>query len=233
MYILSLETSTKNFSLAISKDEKVLRFRRIRTDKILESSMIASIENLLESCQLTFKKVDAVAVGLGPGSFTSLRVGLSTVKAFGLATNKKIVGVSSLDVIANGVLGQKADQVCVLVDARRGKVYVAIYDMKLNRKTDYLLTTIEDVLDRVQGRTLFVGDGIPLYKDQIEAAYVSYNKKNTTECKPIFAIEKSWYPKAAQLAKLAFKRMELKNYDDPASIVPIYLYPQDCQVNRS
>ncbi len=232
MYILCLETSTKNFSLAIAKDEKVLRFRNVRTDRILESSMTSSIDKLLVSCDLNFKKVDALAVGLGPGSFTSLRVGLSTVKAFALATGQKVAGVCSLDVLASGVSEEKTDEICVLVDARRGKVYAAIYDKNLSRKTEYLLTTIDDVLNRVQGTTLFVGDGIVLYKEDIQAAYRVYAQKKTTQCRCLFAAEKFWYPQAKELAKLAFKQLAAKKYDDPATLVPIYLYPQDCQVNQ-
>ncbi|MBF0489443.1 MAG: tRNA (adenosine(37)-N6)-threonylcarbamoyltransferase complex dimerization subunit type 1 TsaB [Candidatus Omnitrophica bacterium] len=230
MYILSLETSTKNFSLAVSHDEKLLRFRNVRTDRILESSMLSSIDKLLSSCDLTFDQVDALAVGLGPGSFTSLRVGLSTVKAFGLATDKKIVGICSLDVLASAVSKQKVDEICVVVDARRGNVYAAIYNMDLSLKTEYLLTKIEDVLTRVKGKTLFVGDGATLYQKQIEEAYKAQGK--ISSCRAVFADEKFSYPQARELAKLALKRLEQKKYDDPATIVPIYLYPQDCQVDR-
>src|SRR3569833_2428790 len=102
MHILALETSTKNFSLAIADNDKVLRFRNVRTDRILESSMTRSIEKLLSSCDLSFDDVDVLAGGGGPGSFTSLRVGLSTVKALALAADNKVVGISSLDLIAQG-----------------------------------------------------------------------------------------------------------------------------------
>jgi tRNA threonylcarbamoyladenosine biosynthesis protein TsaB len=232
LYILSLETSTKVFSLAVSQDDRILRYRNIRTARILESSIIPSIDKLLSSCHLSLEKIDAIAIGLGPGSFTSLRVGLSTVKALAMAAGKKIVGVGSLDVIAFGVSGQKADEICVLLDARRGKVYAAIYDPLLNRKTEYLLTTIEDVLDRVQGTTLFTGDAIALYKEQITTAYKEYAKEHTSVCKSLFAKEKFWFPQSKELAKLGFKKAQEDQWEDPARIVPIYLYPQDCQVHK-
>ncbi|MBI3601948.1 MAG: tRNA (adenosine(37)-N6)-threonylcarbamoyltransferase complex dimerization subunit type 1 TsaB [Candidatus Omnitrophica bacterium] len=246
MYILSLETSTKIFSLAVSKDNEILRFRNVHTARILESSIIGAIDHLLASCDLNLDNIDTLAVGLGPGSFTSLRVGLSTVKAFALATGKKLVGINSLDILASRVVDQKADEICTIIDARRGKVYAAIYgstrsakgrlrspfcDKTLTRKTDYLLTTVDDVLGRVHGATLFVGDGLGLYKDHLQKAYRAYAKKKSTGCRPIFALEKFWYPQAKELAKLAFKRLETEKYDDPANIVPVYLYPQDCQVN--
>ena len=232
MYILSLETSTKNFSLAISQDDKILRFRNIRTDKILESSMIGTIDKVLDSCHLNLKKIDVLAVGLGPGSFTSLRVGLSMVKAFALGQNKKVIGVGSLDIIASAVSNIEADEICVIVDARRGKVYSAIFDKTLKRKTDYLLTTVDEVLKSVNGVTLFVGNGLELYKEQIQKAYQPYNRKNKSICRPLFIFDKFWYPQAKELAKLTFMRFKNGQYDNPERIVPIYLYPQDCQVDR-
>ncbi len=232
MYILSLETSTKNFSLALSNDAKVLRFRNITTERILESSMTKAIDKLLVSCDLSLKKIDAIAVGLGPGSFTSLRVGISTIKAFAFALNKKVVGIGSLDVIASAVTKTQADEICVIVDARRGKVYAAIFDTMLKPKTEYLLTTIDDVLEKVQGTTLFVGDGLELYKDRIQKAYREHNAKTQSSCRAIFTLPKFWFPQSRQLAKLAFSRLKNDSYDDPEKLTPIYLYPQDCQVTK-
>ena len=105
----------------------------------------------------------------------------------------------------------------------KGRSRSPLCDKTLVRKTDYLLTTVDDVLGRVHGATLFVGDGLGLYKDHLQKAYRAY--------RPIFALEKFWFPQAKELAKLAWKRLEVQKYDDPANIVPIYLYPKDCQVN--
>ena len=229
---MSLETSTKVFSLAISKDEEILRFRNIRTERILESSIIGAIDELLAACALNLDKVDCLAVGLGPGSFTSLRVGLSTVKAFALATDKKVVGVGSLDIIASGVANQKADEICVVVDAKRGKVYAAIYNRNLTRQCDYLLATIDDVLEKVRGETLFVGDGLGLYKEHIERFYQNHSKNKPIQCRSIFTSEKLWYPHSKELAKLSFRKLINKEFQDPAKIVPVYLYPEDCQVDQ-
>ena len=222
MHFLSLETSTKIFSLAVSKDEEVLRFRNLKSAQVLEDSIIDAIDKILDSAGVAFQKIDGFAVALGPGSFTSLRVGLSTVKAFAMATQKPVVGISSLDVIAEGVAHIACDEICVITDARRGNVYSAIYRQG-KRQGEHALTTLDDVLDRVHGKTLFVGDAINLYKTAIEAA----------GCVSIFADEKFWYPQAKNLAKLAYQRFEAKKHDEASTLVPIYLYPQDCQVQKS
>ena len=127
MHFLSIETSTKNCALAVSKDAKVLCARNFPSEKLLEDSIIPAIDKVLKLAKLSFAKVDAFAVGLGPGSFTSLRVGLSTVKAFCLATGKPVVGICSLDVIAEGVAALPCDEICVIVDARRGMLYSGLY----------------------------------------------------------------------------------------------------------
>jgi tRNA threonylcarbamoyladenosine biosynthesis protein TsaB len=234
MNILSIDTSTKNFSLAVAREGRVVRYRNIVLDKVLESSIIPAIEKILRDSKLKFKDVDGYAVGLGPGSFTSLRVGLSTIKAFALATGKPVVGISSLDVIAMNVIGEKADEICTVMDARRKQIYACLYEKKdgvLKRKTDYLLTNVDDLLDRVHGRTLFVGDGLALWREAIKEKYAKAGKKGAL-CQAVFAGEKSAVPQASKLSDLVYGRFEKKVYDDVETLVPIYLYSQDCQVQN-
>src|SRR3989304_5415259 len=104
MKILSIDTSTKTFSLAVSDGEEILRSRNIKITRVLSSSIIPSIHQILKKAGIALSQLDGFAVGLGPGSFTSLRVGLSTIKAFALATGKPVVGIPSLDVLALNVL---------------------------------------------------------------------------------------------------------------------------------
>jgi len=230
MYFLSFETSTKIFSLALSQDEKVLRFRNLKSASVLEDSILPTVDKILNSAGVKFNQIDGFAIALGPGSFTSLRVGLSTVKSFAMATNKPVVGIPSMDIIAQGINPEKYDEICVINDARRGKVYVSLYEKGV-RKSDYLLISIDDVLEKVHGKTLFVGDALGIYRKNIEAAYQKYTSKKNSPCKCFFADEKWWYPRATVMAALAYERFREKLYDDAASLLPLYLYPQDCQVH--
>ena len=229
MKILSIDTSTKNFSLAVSKDGRVLRYRNIFLDKVLESSIIPSIEGILKSADVRFKDLDGFAVGLGPGSFTSLRVGLSTIKAFALSTGKPVVGISSLDVVAANVIGKDCDEICVIMDARRNLLYACLYDQQGTRKFQPMLISLDDLLGRVNGRTLFVGDAVPLVSDAIKAKYREASCKGSS-CSPLFAEAKDFLPQARKLSVLACGRLSKKEYDDSAVLVPVYLYAQDCQV---
>ena len=230
MYFVSFETSTKIFSLALSRDEKVLRYRNLKSASVLEDTILPALDKILDSAKIKFSQLDGFAIALGPGSFTSLRVGLSMVKAFAMATGRPVVGIPTLDIIASGVNGVACDEICVINDARRDKVYACFYDPKGLRKGDYLLTSLEDILEKAQGRTLFVGDAVGLYRKAIEEAYQKYAPKKNSACKCLFADGKWWYPQSKVMAALAYERFRNKQYDDAASLLPLYLYPQDCQV---
>ena len=227
MNILALDTSTKHFSLAVAQNGKTLRHRSIFLKKVLSDSIMPAIVGILKKSGLTLAKLDGFAVGLGPGSFTSLRVGLSTVKGLAFALKKPVVGISSLDVLALNISGD--GQICVVCDAKRNMVYACLYEKKadaLKRKSKYLLTDIQNVLKQVKGEATFVGDGVPLFRETIEK--VSGIKPRFANCEPRFTIQ--MYPQAKHLATLAMKRFESKEHDAVGSLVPLYLYPEDCQV---
>ena len=264
MKILSLETSTKNFSLAVSCDQKILASRHFKLTKVLSSSIIPAIDGILKKSGLALKDLDGFAVGLGPGSFTSLRVGLSTVKGLSFVTGKPIVGISSLDVLAMNAPVEAGASICVIGDARRNLVYSCVYrrtEKGLERVNEYSLTGMEEVLKKIKEPTFFSGDGIPLYREIIRehlrgviasdpvpdgtgersnllkskkiASSLKNTPRNDTQSELIdflFAKEKDWYPKASHLAKLAHPRFLRKKFDPVDKIVPLYLYPEDCQV---
>ncbi len=225
MNLLALDTSSKHFSPAVVKDGKTLCYRSIVLKKVLSDSIMPAIRGILKKAGLTLAQIDGFAVGLGPGSFTSLRVGLATVKGLAFALKKPVVGVPSLDVLAMNVTGD--GQVCVVCDAKRNMVYACVYQKKgdaLKRKSKYLLADIKDVLKRIKGEVTFVGDGVPLFREAIEKA---------VGVSPRFTGEKQMYPRAKHLATLALKRFEAKDYDAAETLVPLYLYPEDCQVQKS
>jgi len=224
MKLLSIETSTRDLSLAVSEDDKILRYRNFSINKILESSIIPTIKKILKSANISLSKIDGFVVGLGPGSFTGLRVGLSTIKALAFALNKPVVGISSLDAIAFNIKDEKI-QICTISDAKRNLLYACLYEknkMVIKRKTDYLLINIHDLLEKVTHPTIFIGDGINLYKSEIE--------KRTNFLR--FEDEKYWKPQAKNLVPFACDRFKKKEFDSIDQLVPLYLYSQDCQVRK-
>ena len=227
MKLLAIDTSTNRFSVAVSQDEKILAEKNIVLTKVLENSIIPVIDEVLKKAKVSLSQLEGFAVGLGPGSFTSLRVGLSTVKAFCLATGKPVVGISSLDIIADG-FRHKGGYICVLTDARRNMVYGCLYQAdgeSIKRRSDYLLVPVEEILGRISEDTVFAGDAVEIYKGRIISD--GKNKFNA-----VFAPKNSWRPDSRHLIRLSLKRFKVATTDNPHKLLPLYLYPEDCQVNK-
>ncbi len=229
MNLLAIETSTRHYSVAVFSKGKIIAQKNLELKQLLSDSMIPSIDSVLKKARLPLPKLNGFAVGLGPGSFTSLRVGLATVKAMSFALKKPVVGIVSLDVLAMNALPQNGEDICVVCDAKRSMVYGALYGQNkgsLKLKTKYLLCPVDELLKKIKKPTLFVGDGIKLFKEQI----TGHMKSASLNAQ--FLDEKDWYPRAANLAVLAAKRFEAKKFDNANKLIPLYLYPDDCQVGK-
>lgn len=224
MKLLCIDTSTKNFSLAVSEDLKVMASKDIILKNVLSDSIVPSINAILKKAKVRLSGIDGFAIGLGPGSFTSLRVGLSTVKGLAFALQKPVVGISSLDTLALNVQ-ERNHPICVINDARRKMIYTCVYEWKKDRlmkKTDYALVELKDFIQHIPSHTILIGDGIPFYRKELE--------KNIKRA--WFYEEKQQYPQAKNMVTLAVQRFKEKKTDDVNQLVPIYLYPEDCQVTR-
>lgn len=235
MKILSLDTSTKHFSLAVSDNEKVISGKNVKSNKVLSSTIIPAIDQVLKKAGVALAKIDGFAVGLGPGSFTSLRVGVATVKGLAYATNKPIVGVPSLDILALNIKEKNA-QVCTICDARRNMVFGCVYDKegsKLTKKTDHMLTSVKGLLDHIRGDVVFIGDGLAVYKDEIlKEEVLRFRSKKDRSIFSFQEKEDLGFPKAKNLALLGYELMKAKKFYKAESILPLYLYPDDCQVRK-
>jgi tRNA threonylcarbamoyladenosine biosynthesis protein TsaB len=223
MKILVFDTSTNFLSLAVSNGDKVLAKSHSFMRQRHSAKLIPLMEKLLKRAKLKVKDIDYICVGKGPGSFTGLRIGITTAKALGLALEKPIVAIPSPDILA-----QNAEKfwgrVCTIIDARQNQVYAGIYNNctgKMKRESKYLLLPVAEVLDKLKGEVFFLGDGIDAYCAEILKA------KNI---QPVFAQDKLWYPRAELAIPLALERIRTKKFDDCDSLVPLYLYPKECQI---
>ena len=223
MTLLCVETSSKYLSLAVAEGEKVLRYRNKVLGHGLSSGIVPAIEAILRLAKRNLDQMDAFAVGLGPGGFTSLRVGLSTVKGLSLATGKPVMGVGSLELVAANA--PSFGDVCVLVDARRRMVYAAVYQMEGGRprqKKPPHLTTVTEALKELRPGTIITGDGLAVRQDEIQ---------EEIQRKGLVALaERDWFPQARRMPALLAKRWQQECFDDAANLAPMYLYPDTCQV---
>jgi len=225
MRILGIDTSNKYLGLAVIDNGHLLSEYNLNTDMRHASLLIPCIDRMLKEVNLTIGQINGFSISLGPGSFTGLRIGLATVKGLALAANKPLVGVPTLDVIARNLV-DPLHQVCVISDARRNQLYWALYKPGTNgleKKTDYNLSPVELVLKKIRTKTIFTGDGIPVFGKEI----IKQKPKLVS-----FASEELWYPKASVVAELGWKRLAAGQPDDTDTLEPMYLYARDCVINK-
>ena len=172
MKILAIDSSTNVASCAIMDDERLLG-ESIINDKVTHSQkLLPLIADTLNRCRLKVEDIDIFAVSNGPGSFTGLRIGIVTANSLAQAMDKPVVGVSSLQVIAENV-SQSEKLIVPIIDARRDRVFTAIYTsqegkLKVVQEPDVMeLKTLLEILDKRSKELLFVGEGVNKYREMI------------------------------------------------------------------
>lgn len=230
MKVLCLDTSSKFLSLAVAKRGKILAQTHRALDRKHSLQLVPLIDKILKKAKLRLQNIDGFCISKGPGSFTGLRIGITTIKGLAFALEKPIVAVGSLDVLAENVKIIKTKNIpkdiCALVDARQNKVYACLYKRengKIKRASRYFLLTISELMTKLKDEVLFLGDGIGVYRDEIKK-----NKK----LKAVFADAKFWYPKAQGVVSLAVERFSQNKIEDVNNLVPLYLYAKTCQIKK-
>lgn len=231
MRILYLDTSSKYLSLAVAEDRKILSKMHRLMDRRHSLQLVPLIDKLLKRAKISLRKIDGFCVGKGPGSFTGLRIGITAIKGLAYVLQKPVVAIPSLDILAQNACSVRKDRdlpllICTIVDAKQHQVYACLYqgqNGEVKRKSRYLLLPVKELLSRLKGEVLFLGDAISLYHQEI-----CKNRK----IKPTFVDEKHWYPRASQALPLAMARFKQGIFDDANSLVPLYLYPKTCQIKK-
>ena len=224
MIVLGIDTSTAQTSVAIGSDHEVLASVSI-AGKARQESVTPALEQMLAWSGLDLGRVGGIAVGIGPGLFTGLRVGVETAKTLAQVLNVPIVGITSLDVLAFAVRHTSRRIACV-IDARRGEVFAAVYRAVpggVVRETDHLVLKPDHLvaeLQAVPGEVLCVGNGAILYRREIE------DLGSRVE----FASPAVAYPDAAALVELAIPRFTREEHDRLFEVVPLYLRKSDAEI---
>lgn len=225
MKLIAIDTSTEYLSLGISDGEEVLFAKSFFLERRHSTDLLPILEKTLKKLRLSIQEIDGFVIGLGPGSFTGLRVGLSMVKAMAASLRKPVAGVPTLEVLAEAVPGD-GPQIAPLIDAKRQQVYAALYERKgekLLKKVKEEVIPPEDFLRTVEGKTLFVGGGTALYRDMIQKRL----GKNA-----LFTDRAHDIPNPKTLLKLGRVRFAQKRFENVNTLVPLYLYPKDCMIKK-
>lgn len=223
MRILAIDTTTKFLSLAIYDNGRVAEYN-LETGNRLSSLLVPTVKRALGVLGLKLQDIDYFAAGVGPGSFTGIRLGLSAMKGFSFALRKPLVGVATLDTLAmNAPFTDK--KIITAIDAKRGLIYSCAYKYKVGKLikvAPYLLLNKNDFYRSIKPLSLILGDALNLYRDDIRSNFgeVSFLDKD------------SWYPKAHNVITLALKKIRQGKSSDNYKINPIYLYPKECQIRK-
>lgn len=174
MITLAIDTSARTTSVALLEDDNVLAELFMSTGKNHAETLLPAIERLFGSVGIKAEQIDLFAFTVGPGSFTGLRVGASTVKGLAFILQKPVVGVCTLDALVLNVpnLQLREVAVCPVLDAGRGEIYTALYVNSENgtyeKTTGERVVRPEEFLGAMEGEVIFLGDGAEKYRHVIE-----------------------------------------------------------------
>ena len=243
MRVVGIDSSSATASAALIEDGRLIAERRHPGSSAGQAAgltglksnhaeiLLPLIESVIAEAQTTLAEVSGFAVAIGPGSFTGLRIGLSTVKGLAYGWRIAVVGISTL--LAQAARAGDFDGlICALLDARKNEVYAALFRKRrqeLARLTDDLLAPAGSVIDQVRGAAgdmpcLFIGDGARRYEKLLLDALGG---------KAQLCTEDSVSSCAAAVARLGMERMRRSETDDLGELVPVYLRPSEAEAKRS
>jgi len=224
MSILAIDTSTDRMGVALIDDERVRASYEVLGERPHGVELPQAVQRVLRAGGCPMDTLEGIAVDVGPGSFTGLRIGLAFVKALVFRTKTPVVGVASLEVLAAGV-PFAMQTICPVLDAKQRNVYAAWYRTRggaLETLSEPELLPFQALLVKLRGPTILLGDGALRYRTQLV---------ETLGKEAIFADPELGLPRAAILGRLGLARLQQGKTDDPKTLVPRYLYPWDSTVN--
>jgi len=227
MLTLAFDSSSKTVSVALLEKKNIIYEQHLNTGLNHSEVILPAIDKALKKNNLKIKDIDLFACTVGPGSFTGVRLAVSTIKGMMLATSKPAVGVSTLASLALNVSNTEK-LICVVMDAGRGQVYTAnfCYDKKgiLQQTTKEIVIKPQILLADSDEEIICVGEGVIKYEDVI----LKHKKKNIIIDKRITP-----YIKAAAVGILGIEKYERRELLNVDTCIPVYLRSADARPSTS
>lgn len=173
MKILAIDSSGLVASVAIVTEETLLAEYTLNYKKTHSQTLLPMLDEIVRMIELDLSEVDGIAVSAGPGSFTGLRIGSATAKGLGLALEKPLIAVPTVDSLAYNFYGTEK-LICPMMDARRNQVYTGIYEFKDNLMqviSGQKVVGVEEIMEeinRLEREVIFLGDAVPVYQEMID-----------------------------------------------------------------
>jgi tRNA threonylcarbamoyladenosine biosynthesis protein TsaB len=227
--VLAVESSTLTGAAALVVGDSVVAECRLNIAVTHSERLLGAVDHVLRSGGVSLGDVDALAVAAGPGSFTGLRIGVSTMKSLAFATGKPLVAVPTLDALA-WTLPYAAHPVCPILDAKKDEVYAALYRTevgRLERLTEYQALAPESLCEILArghpGPVIFVGDGVAPWAPLLRRVLGG----DARLAPPGLRL-----PSAVTVADLARAALERGETADPSTLVPIYVRRSEAELGR-
>jgi tRNA threonylcarbamoyladenosine biosynthesis protein TsaB len=224
MKVLGIDTSTTSGSIGLIHGERVISEYTLNLSVTHSERLLDAIDLVLRKSRHALGDLDGFAISLGPGSFTGVRIGVSTVKGLAYAVQKPVVGVSTLDVLASQV-SPTPYLICPIIDARKGEVYSALYRYerinRLKRLSDYQAVRPEALFKTLQEPTIFLGNGVKTYGDDLTNSLGSFAMVSPTALH---------IPHGSAVARLGVDLLLRKEVLDLATFIPLYVRLSEAEI---
>ena len=221
-YILHIETSSKQCSVALAYKGKTLTSRVLNSESFSHNEKLhLFISEVLKEANLKPKQLDAISVSKGPGSYTGLRIGVAAAKGFCFALDIPLIALNSLEILVQGVTQAEVELIIPMMDARRMEVYTAIFDGNKNwiNQTSALVLSQNSFKEIVKDKTvLFLGNGINKFQELIPEINLIHSFENN-------------YPNAIDMVELTWEKYISEDFESLAYFEPFYL--KDFQTTTS
>ena len=224
MRILAMDSSGLVASVAVLEEETLLAEYTINHKKTHSQTLLPMLDEIIRMTETDLSEIDAIAVAAGPGSFTGLRIGSATAKGLGLALDKPLISVPTLEGLAANLWGWE-EYICPMMDARRKQVYTGIYRFKGGRLEvveDQVACPVEELMEacgRLEGKVIFLGDGVPVYRDVIEVSMERFKDRLSWSCAPAHMNRQ----RAGAVGRLALEYLRQGRQETAAEHAPVYL----------
>lgn len=214
--LLAIDTSTSQVGLALYDGTQILSEMTWTTRQHHTTELAPALTGLLNRCGVSMDMVSAVGVAIGPGSFTSLRVGLSLAKGIALARHIPVIGISTFDIIAAAQPAGKFPLIAVIAAGRK-RIAFSEYKCIKNQwqaQGEVRSGTVDELADEINSPTYVAGE-----LTSEDRTRLSRKRKNVLLASPVYCVRRP-----SILAELAWERLQNNNVDDAATLAPVYLH---------
>lgn len=224
MKVLGINTSTIFGSVGLVDADQVMGEYSLNTPITHSERLMTCIDRLLTDTKVCLEEIEGFSITLGPGSFTGLRIGISTVKGLAFATSRPVVGVSTLEALALNIFNC-TNKVCPILDARKKETYAALFradtSQRMKRLTPDLVISPQDLVEEIHGPVTFLGDGVEVYGNFL---------KRKLGRRASFVAPELGYVHGTIVARMGLKLLLKGKTLDLTSFVPHYIRRSEAEI---